>query len=83
MTLNYYNQQLKSAEKYFPCYLRTPLKCNGIQDCVGFQIPLHGFRIPGNEFQSLMVGLEFRTSIVSEIADSKAHDSGFHRQNGP
>ena len=51
------------------------------QDCLGFQIPRHGFWIPGTEFQSLLVGLGFRTPIVSEIPDSKVHDSGFHRQN--
>ena len=70
-----------SVEKYFLCYVRTPLKCKGIQDCLGFQIPFHGFRIPGTEFQSLMVELGFWTSIVSEIPYSKVHDSWFHRQN--
>ena len=61
----------------------TPLifKCKGIQDCLGFQIPRHGFRIPGIKLHSLMEDLGFRTSIVSEIPDSKANDSGFHRQN--
>ena len=39
-----------------------------------------GFQ-PGTEFQSLMMELGFRTPIVSEIPDSKAKDSGFHRQN--
>ena len=35
------------------------------------QIPFHGFRIPGTEFQSLMVDVGFRTPIVGEIPDSK------------
>ena len=47
------------------------------------QIPFHGFRIPGTELQSLMVEVGFRTPIVGEIPDSKAHNSGFHRQNFP
>ena len=37
------------------------------------QIPRHGFRIPGTEFQSLMVEVGFRTPIVSEMPDSIAH----------
>ena len=71
-----------SAEKYFSCHdARTPLKCKGIQDCLGFQIPCNRFQIPRTQFQSLLVGLGFRTPIVSEIPNSKVHDSGFHRQN--
>ena len=57
------------------------LNVRGIQDCLGFQIPCHRFQIPRTEFQSLLVGLGFRTPIVSEIPNSKVHDSGFHRQN--
>ena len=72
-----------SAEKYFSCYARTPLKCKGIQDCLGIQIPRHGFRISGTEFQSQMVELGIGTPIVREIPDSKAYDSGFHGQNFP
>ena len=70
-----------SAEKYFPCYAHTPLNCKGIQECLGFQIPIQGFQIPGTECKSLMVEVGFRTPIVSEMPDSKGHDSGFQRQN--
>ena len=60
--------------------------CKGIQDSLGFWIPHHGFGIPG----SLSVVLEFRIPIVSGIPDSlncildsKAQDSGFHKQKFP
>ena len=58
-----------------------------IQDNLGFWIPLRGFRIPGTGFQSLSVELRFWIPIVSGIPDSlscipdsKAQDSGFHKQ---
>ena len=57
----------------------TQLLGNPRMSCI--QIPRHGFRIPGTEFQSLMVEVGFRTPVVSEMPDSIAHDSGFHRQN--
>ena len=73
---------IEVPKKYFSCHdTRTPLKCKGIQACLGFQIPRHVFRIPLTEFHSLMVELGFRTPIVTDIPDSKAHDSGFHEQN--
>lgn len=72
-----------SAEKYFPCYAHTPLNCKGIQECLGFQIPIQGFQIPGTQFKSLMVEVGSRTPVVSEMPDSKGHDSGFHRKNFP
>ena len=63
--------------------------CKGIQGSLGFWLPHHGFRIPGIEIpDSLSVVLEFRIPIVSRIPDSlscildsKAQDSGFHKQN--
>ena len=73
---------IEVPKKFFSCHdTRTPLKCRGIQACLGFQIPRHVFRIPRTEFHSLMVELGFRTPIVTEIPDSKAHDFGFHEQN--
>ena len=73
---------IEVPKNVFSCHdTRTPLKCKGIQACLGFQIPRHVFRIPRTEFHSLMVELGFRTPIVTEIPDSKAHDSGFHEQN--
>ena len=41
------------------------------------------FQIPGTEFKSLMVEVGSRTPVVSEMPDSKGHDSGFHRKNFP
>ena len=57
---------------------------------LGLWIPRHGFRIPGIRFQSLLVELGFRISIVSGILDSlcyfpdsKAQNSSFQKQNFP
>ena len=70
-------------------------QCKGIQDMLGFsitfRIPFNAFRRPGAAFQSLSVGwLGFWILIVggipdslSCILDSKAQDSGFHKQNFP
>ena len=50
---------IEVPKKFFSCHdTRTPLKCKGIQACLGFQIPRHVFRIPLTEFLSLMVGLQ-------------------------
>ena len=61
--------------------------CKSIKDNLGFWIPRRGFRILGTGFQSLSVELGFWTAILrgfpdslSCIADSKAQDSGFHKQ---
>ena len=42
-----------------------------------------GFHFVGTGFQSLSVELGFWIPIVSEIPDSKAQDSGFHKQKFP
>ena len=63
-------------------------QCKGIQDMLGFSI---AFRSPGAAFQSFSVDwLGFWILIVSGIPDSlscildsKAQDSGFHKQNFP
>ena len=59
-----------------------------IQHSLGLWVPPCIFRIPGTGFQSLSVELGFRISIfngipdsLSYIPDSKAQDSGPHRQN--
>ena len=61
-----------------------------IQESLGFWITRCGFRIPGTEFQSLSVEIEFWIPIVSEIPDSlsclpesKTQDYRFHQQKFP
>ena len=76
--------ELVIAEKNLPCYAHAySTQMQGNPRLYSIQIPFHGFRIPGTEFQSLMVEVGFRTTIVGEIPDSKAHGSGFHRQSFP
>ena len=62
--------------------------CKGIQDSLGFWIPRHGFRIPGTGYRIFFSGTWI--PVVSGIPDSlgcipdsKAQDSGFHRQTFP
>ena len=66
------------------------VQCKGIQDTLGFWIPRRGFRIPITGSRSFSVELGFWIRIVSGILDSytcipnsKAQDSGFHKQKFP
>ena len=65
-------------------------QCYGIQDSLGFWIPFYGLWFPGAGFQSFPVESGFWIPFLSEmseyfssILDSKALDSGFHKQNFP
>ena len=65
-------------------------QCYGIQDSLGFWIPFYGLWFPGAGFQSFSVERGFWIPFLSEmseyfssILDSKALDSGFHKQNFP
>ena len=65
-------------------------QCYGIQDSLGFWIPFYGLWFPGAGFQSFPVEsglwipfLSEMSEYFSSILDSKALDSGFHKQNFP
>ena len=76
----------KIAEKN-PCKLiylvHEFFPCKKIQDSLEFWTSRRGFRIPGTEFQSLLVKLRFWIPIVIGIPDSKFQGFGFHWQNFP
>ena len=76
--------------RFFLPLKETFVQCKGIQDTLGFWIPRRRFWIPGTGFRSSSVELGFRILIVcgipdslSCIADSKAQDSGFHKEEFP
>ena len=62
--------QMSRDATYSYTFDATLTPCKGIQDNLGFWIPLHGFRIPGTGSQSLSVELGIWIPIVRGISDS-------------
>ena len=95
---DYYPMKYVLTIGYIQFFNSCPLSCKGKYHFL-FQGSHHSphvresrtvFRIPGTGFQCFSVELGFRISIVSRIQDSlscipdsKAHDSGYHRQKCP
>ena len=79
----------EAIHSFFCVFFFAP--CKGIQDCLAFQIPPHGSRIPCTEFQSLMVDLDsglqslvrfqIPKSIILDSTGNMFPVSGFHEPN--
>ena len=80
-----------SAEKYFPCYAHTPLNCKGIQECLGFQIPIQGSRFQAlnaslwwwklDSGLQLLVKCQIPKAMILDSKGKIFRDSGFHEQS--